>query len=185
MLLAAWSGPLSTLFAAIAALGALGAIWQARRLHAEDRADRARERDERRREFETERDESRRVLAEQRRLQQLEQLERVSELVASVRKTARGEATGTDGRIAADRTSAPFFWNARKQLELGINIFEALGGPALPACRDLATSSAMGFLGQVVGGATSAFDERAATVARIEPEPSEYWSSAYLSAART
>jgi hypothetical protein len=140
VLLAAWSGPLSTLFAAIAALCALGAIWQARRLHAEDRADRARERDERRREFETERDESRHVLAEQRRLQQLEQLERVSELVASVRKTARDEASGTDGRIAADRTSAPFFWNARKQLELGINIFEALGGPALPACRDLATS---------------------------------------------
>jgi hypothetical protein len=132
VLLASWSGPLSTFFAAVAALGALGAVWQARRLHSEDRADRTREREERQRQFEAEREEQRVVSAERRRLQQLEQLERVSELVASVRQTARDEVSGADGRIAADRPSAPFFWNARKQLELGINIFETLGGPALP-----------------------------------------------------
>ena len=171
MLLASWPGPLSTFFAAVAALGALGAIWQARRLHSEDRADRARERKERQRQFEAEREEQRAVSAERRRLQQLEQLERVSELVASVRQTARDEASEPDGRIGADRAGTPFFWNARKQLEVGINIFETLGGPALPACREVASGSAMEFLGQVVGAATSAFDELARTVAEIKPHP--------------
>jgi len=49
--------------------------------------------------------------------------------------------------IGADRASTPFFWNARKQLEVGIDIFETLGGPAPPACRELASGSAMEFLG--------------------------------------
>lgn len=171
MLLASWAGPLSTLFAAVAALGALGAIAQARLLHREDRADRAHEHEIRQRQFEQERAEHQRVLAEQRRLRLLEQLEGVSELVATVRQTARDEADSLDqGRIAGAPATAPFFWNARKQLELGINIFEALGGPDLPACRDLASSSAMGFLGQVVGAATSAFDELARTVTLIDQQ---------------
>lgn len=171
VLLGSWSGPLGAFFAAVAALGALGAIWQARRLHREDRADRAREREERQRQFEAEREEQRAVFAERRRLQQLEQLERVSELVASVRQAARGEASEADGRIGADRAGTSFFWNARKQLEVGINIFETLGGPALPACRELASGSAMQFLGQVVGAVTSALDELSRTVAEIEPPP--------------
>jgi hypothetical protein len=108
------------------------------------------------------------VLEQERRLRLLEQLDRLSELVAGVRHTARDEADPADqGRIGSNRTAAPFFWNARKQLELGIAIFEALGGPELPSCRDLATGSAMQFLSQVVGGATSAFEELNRTVQAI------------------
>jgi hypothetical protein len=165
MLLASITGALSTLFAAVAAIAALGVILQARVLHSEDAADRARERTERRREFDHEAAERRRVYEAELRLRQLEQLGRISDLVAAVRQTARDEADlNDDGRIAQN-THAPFFWNVRKQLELGLNILEALSGPDTPACRNLATSHTMGFLSAVVAGATDAFDElaRAAT----------------------
>lgn len=184
---ASWSGPLSTFFAAIAALGALGAIWQTRRLHTEDRAERAREHDERRKDLaadrqersrereerrqdlEEDRAERQRVVEQEVRLRLLEHLDRLSDLVARVRQTARDEAHPTDqGRIGSDRAAAPFFWNARKQLELGLTIFEKLGGPELPECRNLATGSAMQFLSQVVGGATSAFEELTRTAEEID-----------------
>jgi len=145
-----------------------------RRDLAEDRAERVREHDERRRDLAEDRAEQQRVLEQERRLRLLEQLDRLSELVAGVRHTARDEADPADqGRIGSNRTAAPFFWNARKELELGIGIFEALGGPELPSCRDLATGSAMQFLSQVVGGATSAFEELNRTAQAIGRDAAE------------
>ena len=126
---ASLSTVLSTCFAAIAALGAVGAIWQTRRLHADDREDRAEEREERRtqfdaertarlREFETEQNARASAWSAELRVRRLDQLERIAEPVAVVRQTAKDEAN-IEGRIGADRSAAPFFWNARKQLELG------------------------------------------------------------------
>jgi hypothetical protein len=102
------------------------------------------------------------------RLRQLDQLDRIAALVAQVRQTARDEAEpGREGRIGGP---ASFSWNARKQLELGINVLASLGGPELPACREFASGSTMTHLPQVVGAATNAFDEvaRAATAVRVD-----------------
>jgi hypothetical protein len=53
----------------------------------------------------------------------------------------------------------------------GINVLESLGGPELPNCRELATSSAMGFLTEVVAAATSAYDELALAAQSIVITP--------------
>lgn len=74
-----------------------------------------------------------------------------------------------DGRIGQATGRPSFYWNARKQLEVGINVLRVLGGPELPACRDLATGSTMGFMSAVVAAATDAFDELARAAQSIEP----------------
>lgn len=59
-----------------------------------------------------------------------------------------------------------FFWNAQKQLELGVAAFRALGGAdELAACYDLATGSTMNSLSAVVSRSTDAFDELARAAA--------------------
>ena len=165
------------IFAAVAAVAALLSIMQARALHKDDAADRALDRGERREQFERESEERRQNAAAELRTRQLEQLGRISDLVATVRETARREAV-PEGRMegmivsggAYGRGQAMFFWNARKQLELGLATFRALGGAeALPACHDLATGSTMNNLTAVIARSTDSFDELArAATERVE-----------------
>lgn len=154
-----WAQVVTVVFAAVAAFSGLASIWQARSLHREDAAARVLDRHERRMAFEAETAERRRESAADLRLRQLDQIGRIADLVAIVRHTAQREANDLDQGRIGNITPAPFFWNARKQLELGLVMLEGIGGPELPACRELAGGSAMQFLSQVVGAATSAFDE--------------------------
>ena len=192
MLLALTNATLATLFAAIAAAAAFGAIVQAGFNHRRDTRDRATERLERREQFDREATERRAefdretaerhcAIEEERRARLLEQLGRLSERVAVVRETARGEAA-EDGSINSPmrtpdvdmRDLARYFWNARKQLEASLTAYKALGGTAtLESCWNLATGSTMNHLGSVVGACTSAFEELAWANTELKQQASE------------
>ena len=180
MLLSSISAALSTLFAAIAALAALGAIVQAGRNHREDAGERLRERTARREQFERESRERRRALEDERRARLLEQIGRISEQVAVVRETARLEAAN-DGSInspigldVTPREKARFFWNARSQLGASLAAYRALGGnEPLAECVELATGSTMNHLMRVISTATGAFDELARATEVVMPSESD------------
>jgi hypothetical protein len=189
VLLASIETTFATLFAAVAALGALGAIVQARRNHRANVSDRAQERKEqrelveseaatRREEFERESGERRRAFEEDRRARLLEQLGRISSQVAVVRETARQEADSNGsintpiGVSIAPGEKARFFWNARRQLAADLLAYQALGGrEPLAQCQELATGSTMNHLDFVVSTATSAFDELAHANKQLVPPP--------------
>lgn len=113
---------LATLFAAIAAVAALVAIWQARRTaEANERSQAARERWQ----------------DEERLMRQLAQLREISRLVERVRKTADEEASPDGKLLAVPNPDLPFrfIWNAQRQLEAAVLIYYRLGGSRLEACE--------------------------------------------------
>jgi hypothetical protein len=159
---------LSTFFAAIAARAALRSIRQAHAFHDRDVADRQAAREAEANEFDREFTARRSAWEDERRARLLEQLQRVSDLVAVVRQTAGDEVAADDS--LTPRPGVPrFFWNARKQLEAAIEVFVALGGSELPQCTKLATGSTMTHLSFVASAATDALSE-IAVVATVHAE---------------
>ncbi|HET8893563.1 MAG TPA: hypothetical protein VFM96_05660, partial [Gaiellaceae bacterium] len=93
--------------------------------------------------------------AQNRQARRLDQLHRISALVANLRAIAESEAE-TNGNIQ----QAAHVPHARKRLELALTTYRVLGGDhELEACETLATGSEITHSQNIVSHAANAFDE--------------------------